>query len=319
MKLPPALLVAGTDAHRRRVFIRDFLSKCSKEGFSPYPLDGADRGGLLTLLGTVGVLFPNPTIAVITRPEKVAAEDLAGHLRSPTPSLVILLVSEADKPSGGVLDRFPSAQTKLFPLPAFYKLDEHAADFARETAKSRGVDLPDGLARALVKRVGNDLGVVSFEVDKAVRLASVLGVKLLEPIHLRGSMASLTELDGSSLAESLGTRSARLISDELFRYRGSKKADPTIEVCGKVLTPTVLRWLQAAYLLSRGTSAAGAAGRVGSNPWYWEHKVLPHAKNWGVEGCRGLLEVISTSQKAVFEGSISPWGILESGLLRLSR
>jgi len=316
---PPALLVAGTDGHRRRVFVRDFISRFSRDGYLIHPLDGSDRDALQGIISSVGVLFSNPTLVVITRPEKVAPEDVADHFRDPSPHLLLLLVSEEDKPSGGILDGFPAANTKMFSLPPFYKLDEHAADYARELCRARGVTLPDLLARALVKKVGNDLGVVSFEIDKALHLAKALGVTTMEPVHIKASMAALTELDGSTLVDALGTRNRRLISDELLRYKKSKKGDPTIEVCGKSLTPAVLRWLQACYLHGKGVSPASAAGRVGSSPWYWEHKVLPSARDWGVDGCRDLLGVISKSQEAVFSGSLNPWGILESGVLRLAR
>lgn len=319
MKLPAALLVAGTDGHRRRVFVRDFVTKCVKAGYTPHPLDGADREGLQTLVSTVGVLFPNPTLAVIQRPEKVVADDVTEHLRSPNPYLVLLFVSEQDKPSGGALDGFPAAHTKTFSLPPFYKLDDHAADYACEVAKSRGVDLSERLARALVKAVGNDLGVLTYEVSKAVMLVRSLGVKVVEPSHLRATLAPLMELDGSNVLDALGTRGARAISDELSRYRNSKRSDPTIELCGRTLTPAVLRWMQAVTMQSGGMSVASAAARVGANPWYWEHKILPAARAWGVAGCRALLGVIAHAQTAVFEGAIRPWIFLESGILRLAR
>jgi DNA polymerase III delta subunit len=254
---------------------------------------------------------------VISNPEKVHPEDVAYHLQEPNPGLVLLLVSEEDKPSGGVLNGFPPAQTKTFSLPAFYKLDEYAADYARELTRARGVDLPDGLARALVKKVGNDLGVISFEIDKVLRLVG--GVKVLEPVHFRGTIAALSELDGGFVADALGTRNVKLLSDELFRYKTSKRGDPTIELCGRTLTPTVFKWLQAAYLHTKEMSIMTAAGRVSASPWYWENKVLPCAKNWGVEGCQNLLSVVAKAQTAVFEGAINPWGILSSGVLKLAR
>lgn len=319
MKLPPALLVAGTDSHRQRVFIRDFVSKCQTSGYTVQPVDGADREAIQGLIGTVGVLFPNPTLAVVTRPEKIRPDDLSDHLRENAPLLTFLLVSGEDKPSGGILDGFPPAQTKTFSLPPFYKLDDHAAEYARECAKSRGIDLPDSLARAMVKRVGNDLGVVFYETEKASRLALARGAVVIEPSHLKGTLAPLTELDGSTVVEALGTRNDRLLSDELSRYKNSKKGDPTIELCGRSLTPSVFRWLQAATLQARGWSVTAASGRVGASSWYWENKILPVAKIWGVDGCREILSVISRAQSAVFDGSIKPWAILESGLLRLAR
>lgn len=319
MKLPPALLVAGTDAHRRRVFVRDFTAKCIAAGYATQPVDGADRGALQSIMGTVGVLFPNPTLVVVTRPEKVHPDDVAEHLREPNPLLTLLLITEEDKPAGGVLDGFPPAQTKTFPLPPFYKLDEYAADYARECAKARGVDLPDALARAMVKRVGNDLGVVSYEVDKAAHLARAMGVPVIEPAHLKGTLAPLTELDGTTVVDALATRNARVLSDELARYKNSKKGDPTIELCGRTITPAVFRWLQAATLHARGWSIPAAAGRVGASPWYWEHKVLPVARTWGVDGCREILSVVARAQSAVFDGAVRPWTLLESGLLRIAR
>lgn len=319
MSHPAALLVAGSDGHRRRKFVRDFEAKFVRDGYQIHRLDGADRDVLQGVISSVGVLFSNNTLVVVTHPEKVKSEDLADHLADPSPYLLVLLVSEDDKPSGGVLDGFPAANTKLFSLPPFYKLDEYAADYAIELCRSRGVSLPELLARALVKKVGNDLGVVAFEIDKAVRLVQTLGVKVLEPSHIKATMAALVELDGGAVVDALGTRNGRLISDELARYRKSKKGDPTIEVCGRTLTPAILRWLQASFLHGSGTPPASAAGRVGSSPWYWEHKVLPPARNWGVDGCRDLLGVVAKAQESVFSGAVNPWGILESGVLRLAR
>jgi len=238
-------------------------------------------------------------------------------MKDPNPSLVLLLVSDSDKPGGWLAD-VPQAQTKMFTLPPFYKLDGHAADYAVSLTKKLGLTLSESLAQAMVRKVGNDLGVVSFEVSKVAMLARALGVTTIEPEQLRGTLASLSELDGSLVVEALGARSARFLSDELSRYKGSKKGDPTIELCGRSLTPTVLRWLQAAYFHSKGVAPAGAAGRVGSSPWYWEHKVLPSARNWGVDGCRDLLRVIARAQCAVFEGAISPWASLEANLVRLA-
>ncbi len=300
------------------MFVRDFLSKVTTHGYTVQPVDGADRGALQTIMGTVGVLFPNPTAVVISRPEKVHPDDVSDHLREPNPLITLLLVSEVDKPSGGILDGVPASQIKTFPLPPFYKLDEHAAEYAIARAKEKGVDLPDALARALVRRVGNDLGVVSFEAEKAARLALALGVKVLEPANLRGTLAPLTELDGSTVVDALGTKNARALSDELSRYKASKKGDPTIEFCGRTLTPAVFRWLQASSLHERGWSVTAASGRVGASPWYWENKILPVARLWGVEGCGKILEVISRAQSAVFDGAVRPWAILESGLLRLA-
>lgn len=320
MSLPPVLLVNGTDDHRRRAFLRNLVTKFQSEGYAIYPVDGEDAETLGNLIATTGVLFTNNALVIVSHPEKMDLSDtILEHLRNKDPFLTLVLVSESDKPTGDVVKQVPKQNIKSFSLPAFYKLDEHAAGYAQEHAKSQGILLPADLAMAMVKRAGNDLGVVTFEVDKAVKLAQYLGNTTLTPQHVKQTIAPLLELDGSVLMDAIGMRRLNKVADELHRYSQSKRADPTIEFCGRTMTPTVLRWLQASYLHEKGTAPSAAAGRVGSNPWYWEHKVLPQALSWGVLGCKKLLAVVSRSQVAVFEGALSPWGILETGILTAIR
>jgi len=224
-----------------------------------------------------------------------------------------LLVCEADK-LPPPLDAVPKKLVRSFPLPAFYKLEEHASGFCVEEAKSRGKSLDPSLASALVRKVGTDLGILSFEIQKA-SLYAADSEKIL-PEHLRVTIAALVETDGSAISEALAAMNAKALLSEMDRFRKSKGADPTIELCGRVLSPTILRWLQAAHLHASGLSPSAAAGSVGSNPWFWEKIVLPAALRWKVAGCSRLLQVIASAQEATFRGSVSPWNLLESGLIR---
>lgn len=313
----PFLLVGGTDEYRIRRFVRTIVTAKSAAGWTITELEGTDHEGVQRLLSSSGVLFDGQTLVVVTTPEKLPQGLMASHSKDSEPTVVFLLVYDTDKPTGPIADLVPKTCTRFFSLPPFYKLEDYAVKFIREECRSQGITVEDPLAVALTRKVGLDLGVLSFEVDKACQLAKSLGVGALTPEILRDTIAPLSEVDGTALIDAIGSQNLKRVSSEFHRYLLSKGGDPTVELCGRVLSPTILRWLQAAHLHESGVSPTAAAGRMGANPWYWENKVLPPARNWGVLGCKNLLAVVAKSQVAVFNGGVNPWVILESGILRL--
>lgn len=310
---PPVLVVAGSDEFQRRRLVRQITTKRTLDGWNVHPVDAGVDDEVESALSSLA-LFTANTLLVVERPEKLDASVLKSQLDDPDPTLVMLLVSEADK-LASPLDAVPKTLVKTFSLPAFYKLEEHASAFAVQEAKSRGKELTPSLATALVRKVGTDLGVLAFEIQKAALYAG--SEPKLTPEHLRATVAALLESDGSAIADALAAQNRKAFVLEMDRFRSAKGSDPTIELCGRVLSPNVLRWLQAAHLHASGLSPAAAAGSVGANPWFWEHKVLPAALRWRVSGCASLVRIIASAQDATFRGSVSPWGLLQSGLLRL--
>jgi DNA polymerase III delta subunit len=312
MKSPPALVVTGTDDFQRRRLVRKIASTRAREGWSVIPVDAGVSGDVEESLASTS-LFGANTLLVVSRAEKLSPAILKSQLDDPDPSVVLLLVSDADKLTPP-LDSVPKALVKTFSLPAFYKMEEHATAFCVDEAKAYKRELAPALATALVRKVGTDLGVLAFEVQKAALYAT--GADKLTADHFRATVAPLLESDGSAIADALATQNRKLFMSEMDRFRRAKGGDPTIELCGRVISPTVLRWLQAAHLHASGLSPQAAAGSVGANPWFWEHKVLPAALRWKIAGCVQIVRVVAAAQEATFRGSVSPWGLLEAGLVR---
>lgn len=313
--IPPLWLVTGADDHRRRRFVQTVTSKRRSEGWTVQSLEGTDPEGVSRLLSSSGVLFGGYTLGVVSTPEKLPQALLKAHLSDPDPSVTLLLVFEGDKPPAVLSDVVPKSHTKSFPLPPFYKMEEYSCDYVKEELRGWGCRMEGALAVALVRKVGTDLGVLQFEIAKACLLTKAKGGLDVTPEVLRDTLAPLSECDGSAVLEALASRVEKRVALELRRYKDSKGGDPTLELCGRVLSPAFLRWFQAAHLSVSGVSAAAGAGRVGANPWYWEHKILPPARAWGVVGCKELLAVTARAQSAVFGGLLRPWTLLEAGLL----
>lgn len=308
----PVLLVGGTDEFQRRRFVSKIVSSKSKGGWTVTPVDGSEAGSLDPIFA-MATMFEGQNLAVVSNAEKLSPKIVEEHLKDPDPKVTLLLLSESDSPKGPVFDLVPKSHVKIFSLPVFYKMEEYATDFVVQEAKGLGHHIDEKLAKSLVRKVGLDLGVLSFEIQKASML-----VAKGDPITIdvvKKSLAPLSDTDGTAIVEALGVRNAPTLASELTKFRKARGIDPTIELCGRVLTPTFTRWLQAAHLSKVGMSPAAAAGSVGANPWYWEHKVLPPAQLWGVSGCAKLIRIVARSQTLVFQGAVSPFGYLEASLL----
>lgn len=308
------LLVGGSDEFNRRRLISKIVATRVSEGWGVTPVDGSSPSPLDSVF-SMTMMFGTPTLCVISNPEKLPPELISEQLSSPDPNISFLLVTDKDKLSGPVFDLVPKKNLKVFTLPPFYKLDEHASDFVVSEVQSKGNSIASSLAFSLVRKVGADKGVLSFEVQKVCMLAGP-GAEITAN-HLRETLAALAESDGSVLLEALGTRNAKKLALEFIKYKASRGGDPTIELCGRVLTPALTRWIQAAHLSGIGMSSAAAAGAVGANPWYWENKILPFALQWGVAGCARMIRIVAQSQTLVFRGSVSPFSYLEASLLDL--
>lgn len=311
---PPVLIVGGSDEFQRRRFVAQVIARRRSEGCSIVPVDGKESDALDGVFSTA-MMFGTRTLCVVSNPEKLHPPFVAEHMRSPDPLVTLLLVTESDKLTGPVFEPVPDGLRRVFTLPQFFKMEEYATKFVLNEVKERGCSIDANLARSLVRKVGTNLGVLFFEVQKASMLV-VSGEITAEA--LRSTVAPLLEVDGSSITDALGMRDGRRLALEMHKYRSSRGSDPTIELCGRVLTPALTRWMQAAHLHDAGMSAGAAAGSVGANAWYWEHKVLPFALQWGVGGCARLIRAIARAQVAVFQGAINPWALLETSLLRLS-
>ena len=187
-----------------------------------------------------------------------------------------------------------------------------AAGFLIEEAKLHGMSISPALAHALVSRVGADLGMLTFEVEKMALLAAAAGVTEIGTDQIKGGMAPIAEASVAPIAEALATRNVKELSKALARVRKTTAADPTIRI-SRFLGSSVQRWVQAVHL--ENLPPAAAAAELKMNPWYFQNKILPAARRWGKEGTVRLATDLAASERALLNGAISPWTVLTARLL----
>jgi DNA polymerase III delta subunit len=187
-----------------------------------------------------------------------------------------------------------------------WKETEQAEQFMIHEAKIHGKILSPTLATILVRLLGTDLGVLSFEVLKMAALCDIDGGKEILGNHAKAAMARVTEASLVPFSKALGKRSESDILIQADRIKKTHAGDPTMRMCG-FLTPQVLKWVVAASLRDRGMVSAEVAEIMGENAWFFKNHVLPSVSEWGFTRSRKLLAAISESERSVKRGVIDPW------------
>lgn len=304
------LVISGNDSFRRNRLLRTTTQKLCSQGARLLDLRGGENE-LQPLLGTVGLFFPESVVVVLRDPSKEPLEVLIHQWKSPNENVMVICDYDGTIPTSTkfykeLASLLPKTSWKEFEAPSDFKRDEYAQDFVVSEAKSLGVSIDPSLAKALVDRVGNDFGVLSFEVWKA-GLITPKGTGISAGT-LRSTISHKRKPTGSALVDSIGTRNLVWTLKEFEKITSFYgKDDPTMPITLPILGPTFLKWVQAASLSSEGFSPQAAAELVGSNPWVWETKVLPYALNWGVDGCGTLVSIVGESQRDVMQGKLFVW------------
>lgn len=318
-KFPPVLVVSGSQDLRRRRFLDHVVETQRAAGWTILEVDGADPEEVRDALD--GDAFtPTATLAVVTSPEKMSLDVLTKHLAQKDYLTTLLLHIEGE-PDGrtkfGKLVKSDLGEVhKNFPLPTEWKAPEVGVEFVLEEVQRLGHTIPKPLATALVDRVGTDLGVLAFEVEKITILAKLEGSSEVQPSQVARGMAPIAEASVLPITEALAARQERKLAKALAALQATSRDDQTMRVC-RLLGTTVIKWMQATCMDAMPPKAA--AEELGVHPWYYQEKILPAAGRWGRQGAIQLITDLACVERAVLSGALNPWVLLGTRLLSACR
>lgn len=209
----------------------------------------------------------------------------------------------------------PEAYRLVYNRPASRRDREKAALlFAVSEAKRLKVELPDSVAEALVGLVGDDLGVISFEIEKAATLARARKEGSLTPALIRETIRPSADLDLRPLSSALSQRNPAGIAKALTRLPGPEALPLLLRGRGGP-ADLALVWLQAAELLDKGSSVEELSARLGQPKWAVEKEIVPATKRWGQRRLSRLVSSLARVDGALLRGAPSAWNLLASSLI----
>jgi len=192
-----------------------------------------------------------------------------------------------------------------------WKRKEFAAQWIREHAKSLGADLDEKLAVELVRKVGDDLGFLRWEIFKANMLRE--GSEIT-PHQLKACMAPIAEIQPSEIIEALERRSEAglLRAAAQFRRRAARGETSLVMWACASLTPVLVQWAAVLHLKSLGVPASLMHQKLNISKWKLENVVIPACRMWTVSEVSDLLKALSHAEQGVYRGFQSPWTTLVS-------
>jgi DNA polymerase-3 subunit delta len=318
---PPVVILSGDEEFLLVRELREAVSVADEVGRSVEYVDGEDREELSRILSSSGVFFQEEVLVVIENPEKVDHELVIRHHKSESTDVVILLCQRGAIKKKSNLEKVAAALPKrlvaVFEKPKPWEEADRAARFCISEARKKGVGLSEPIAGAIVKNVGLDLGILSFEIDKLARFTKIEGARNVEVSHVKQTIGAFAELGPRPIVEALERRDVKGVSNALANMRRTHAgalSGATLRCCAFV-SKSATRWLHIASLLEEGSGPDEIARRTSLHPFVLRKTLLPIAKRWGEGRLVTLLKSLALVERSVRKGHVNPWVQLECALL----
>lgn len=318
-------IVSGSDHYRRERLVRQLVA--SKEGSPDWRIEYADakKPGALDNATAGMALFDANVLVVVENPEALPPDTYEEHLTAGPDTVTLLLNHEGEPDRRTKFAKWIEQHRDIhrgFTAPKPWDEIEVGAKFVVEEAQYRQKQFdPPDLAGALVRRVGTELGFLSFEVMKLAALTTALGTDTILPEHLRAVMSEVSEAGMQPILDALALRDRKRLAAALAHTEKTSSVPPSSLTmkAARILAPTALNWMSVSALLAEGRQASEMASVLGLNPWFLANKILPAASRWPRQDAIRLVRLLAASERAVFDGHLDPWTELSAGLLQIVR
>lgn len=332
---PPVIIVSGSDDYLRSREIRRALQAAASAGRTVVPVPCGDSNALREAL-TADALYDQSWLVVLEGAQirrKSSDEDEVGawteddiallavhHQEGDASDFAILVHEPRDAGAKTFAGRLSAHEPKIkhiaFTAPKPWEAEAHGADFFRKEVANLDKEVAVALAEAMVRLVGTDLGVLSFEARKVCAFVDSEGKGRAEvtAADLRETVARLGTDDWNPLVDAVGAADQKKIGVALAEIRSGPLGARGPVVCCAVLCTHVVKWLRAAAILADGAPASEAASRLGIKDWTFQRQIAPPVTRWGVANLRNLYRHLVSAERGS-KGSVHPWTGLEAHLL----
>lgn len=307
MSILPVMIFSGGDHFQRERAFREKKKEWIRQGWDCLESSVETMWNDLE----VPLFFASPRILEIRSAAGLDAKKVISFLEKDPPDLAIAFVIDREIRKTEKIFQV-KAHKKVgsinFPVPPFYQKDSKAILFVQDEVARHQKSIAPELAKALVFRVGTDLGMLSFEISKFV---CVTEGDQIHPHTVRDLMVDLMEYSVDPLVKSLGSKNVKSFIQSAVRIKKTHRFDPTMKICA-LLGSACQQWLSVSYMIKRGWQEEQIVKSLGGHPYHIRKSVIPYASRWEVSGLVEVFSALDEAETAVVEGRLSPWNILIS-------
>jgi DNA polymerase III delta subunit len=324
---PPVVVLSGTEEFLRLRELKEAVSVADRTGrlvdYYPEP----DMDDIQSLISSSGLFFKKQKhLIIINKPADIDADMVLRHHDRKKNRVVLVLHHEGALPKskkkglGKVVHNLPSNFVARFEAVKSWEKEEQAINFVVNEAKKLGIEIDPKWALALVANSDENLGVLSFEVQKLAWLidGERREDRKVKPEDVRATIAAFSEIGPKAIVNGLERRDRKAVSRALANMRrtsGPAVVSATLRACGFV-SRALLNWLHVASLDAQGASPEEISQRVGIHSFVVKKNLLPASRKWGEETLTSLLKGLAKVERNAKSGGLNPWVELEAALFR---
>lgn len=255
-----------------------------------------------------GLFDTDPIFVVLTNPTK--NKKLDQHLKARGTSEVLVIHTN---------DRLPKALegylTRKLDEPQYEdQKKEWASEWVYKYAEKYAKKIDPVLCRAVVNRVGIDLGALRWEVVKYVH--AIGEEEQITPNIVVNLISDLTEANFIDLSNAIMERNHKAFIQRCEKIERSSKTDQTMAVCNGILLSNCINLLEVGLRVEAKMSLDHIAQDLGKNPWAIKKFIAPKIYTFGgVGNLRRLLNVLYECENNVVSGGRDSWLKFKVGVL----
>ena len=300
------MVLYGSSKQWIELTARDITLEYRANGYDVREVDAKTDD--LTTAFESGLFDTDPIFVVLTNPTK--NKKLDQHLKSRGASEVLIVHKNDRLPKAleGYLNR------KLDEPQYEDQKKEWASEWVHKYAEKYAKKIDPVLCRAVVNRVGIDLGALRWEVVKYVH--AVGEEEQITPNIVVNLISDLTEASFIDLSNAIMERNHKAFIKICEKIERSSKADQTMAVCNGILLSNCINLLEVGLRVEAKMSLDHIAQDLGKNPYAIKNFIAPKIDSFGgVQNLRRLLNVLYECENNVVSGGRDSWLKFKVGVL----
>lgn len=193
-------------------------------------------------------------------------------------------------------------------------LNDWCAGFIVDVLKKEDLTIKEDLAKAIVLRVGTDVGYLYRE---CMKYKYACQTKEVQPKEVAGVMSILGEEDGTKIIDALKSLDVRAVIKSMDDLQRTRKDDPTMSFVSGLLTYNLCMWFDIACLVEQGKEAKSIAESLKLNFFVVEKYHLPFVKKISLKKISELIKLANDCEYSVLSGERDTWTRLKCGFIKI--
>lgn len=300
------MVLYGSSKQWIEMTARDITLEYRANGYEVREID-AKTDDLSTAFES-GLFDTDPIFVVLTNPTKNKKLDQHLKARGSAEVLVVHTNDRLPKSLEGYLNR------KLDEPQYDDQKKDWASEWLHKYAEKYAKKIDPVLCRAVVNRVGIDLGALRWELVKYVYASGE--EEQITPNIVVNLISDLTEANFVDLSNAIMERNHKAFIKVCEKIERSSKTDQTMAVCNGLLLSNCINLLEVGLRVEAKMNLEQIAGDLNKNPYWIKKFVAPKIYSFGgVPNLRRLLNVLYECENNVVSGGRSSWLKFKVGVL----